>query len=82
MFKGQVIRHSYQFLNKPSIEWHSWKVDDDGPSILSELVVKMYNRNRMKHCVIILLVARRQVIMMISTEAFSMSVTWMRISFE
>ena len=43
MFKEPIIRHLYQFSNVPSREWHSWKVDDDGSSILSGLVVKLYN---------------------------------------
>ena len=37
---------------------YSWKVDDDGPSILSGLVVKLYH-----YCVVSLLAARRRVIM-------------------
>ena len=40
MFKEPTIRHSYQFLNVPSHEWHSWKVDDVS-SILNGLVVKI-----------------------------------------
>ena len=43
MFKEPTIRNSYQFQNVPSHEWHNWKVDD-GTSILSGLVVKLYNR--------------------------------------
>ena len=53
----------------PSHEWHRWKVDGDGSSILNRLVVKLYNRNELKYSVIMLLVARRRVISMISTEA-------------
>ena len=45
MFKEPVIRHSYQFPNALSHEWHDWKVDYDGSSILSGRVVKLYNRN-------------------------------------
>ena len=60
MFKEPFITHSYQFL--------SLIIDDDGSSILSGLVVKLYNRKRLKYCVMILLVARRQAIMMITTE--------------
>ena len=37
MLKKPTIRNSYQFP-----EWHNWKVDD-GSSILSGLVVKLYN---------------------------------------
>ena len=48
---------------------HSLKVYADGSSILSGLVVKLYNRNWFKYCVMILLDAWRRVIMMISTEA-------------
>ena len=44
MFKEPITRHSYQFPNVPSHEWHSWKVDDDGSSFLSGLVVKLHNR--------------------------------------
>ena len=69
MFKEPVTRHSYQFPNVLSHEWHSWKIDYDGSSILSGLVVKLYNRNRLIYCVMILLVARRWAIMMISTDA-------------
>ena len=67
-FKELTIRHSYQFLNVPSHEWHSWSVDD-GSSILSELVVKLYNRKWLKYCVRILLVGKRRVIMVVTTEA-------------
>ena len=46
MFKEPVIRHSYQFPNVLSHEWHGWKeVDYDGSSILSGLLVKLYNRS-------------------------------------
>ena len=58
----------YQFPNVPSHEWQNWKVDN-GLSILSGLVVKLSNSKRLKYCVIILLVARRRVIIMITTEA-------------
>ena len=40
MLKEPIIRHSYQFRNVLS----SWKVDDDGLSILSGLVVNLYHR--------------------------------------
>ena len=71
MFKEPFIRHSYQFTNVPSHEWHtySWEGYDDGSSILSGLVVKLYNKNWLKYCVMVLLVARRWMIMMNSTEA-------------
>ena len=69
MLKEPIIRNSYPFPNVPSREWHSCKIDDDGLSILSGLVVKLYNRNCLKYCVMILLVERRRVIIMISTEA-------------
>ena len=65
MFEEPIIRHSYQFPNVPSHKWHSWKVDDDGSSILSGLVVKLYHRNLLIYCAMVLLVASRQVIMMI-----------------
>ena len=42
VFKDPTIMNSYQFLNVPSHEWHNWKVYD-GSSILSGLVVKVYN---------------------------------------
>ena len=45
MLKQPIIRHLYQFPNVPGHAWHSWNVDDDGSLILSELVVKLYNRN-------------------------------------
>ena len=44
IIESAIIRHSYQFANLPIHEWHSWKVDDDGSSILSGLVV-MYFRD-------------------------------------
>ena len=72
MFKEPVIRHSYQFPTVLSHEGHGWIVDYDGSSILSGLVVKLYNRNCLIYCVMILLVtvvARRWMIMMISTDA-------------
>ena len=37
MFKEPNIRYLYQFPNVPS---HSWKVDDDGSSILSGFIVQ------------------------------------------
>ena len=37
MFKEPIISNLYKFPN----EWHSWKVDD-GSSILSRLVAKLY----------------------------------------
>ena len=43
MFKEPFIKHSHQFLNVPSHECHSYKVDY-GSSILSGLVVKLYSR--------------------------------------
>ena len=42
IFKVPTIRNSYQFPNVPSHEWQIWKVDN-GSSILSGLVVKLYN---------------------------------------
>ena len=67
ILKELTIRnpYSYQFPNVPSHKWQNWKVDD-GSSILSGLVVKL---NNLKYCVTILLVARRRVIIMITTEA-------------
>ena len=38
MLKEPTICHSYQFPNVPMHEWHSWKADDDGSSILGGLV--------------------------------------------
>ena len=38
----KTIRNSYQFPNVPSHEWKHWKVEN-GSSILSGLVVKLYN---------------------------------------
>ena len=61
-------RNSYQFRNVPSHGWQNWKVDN-GSSILSGMVQKLYNSKWLKHCVMILLVARRRVIIMITTEA-------------
>ena len=49
------MRHSYQFPKVPSHKLHSWKVDDDGSSILSGLVVKLHNRNWLKYCASVLL---------------------------
>ena len=40
--KEPTIRNSYQFPNVPSHEWQHWKVDNEY-SILSRLVVKLYN---------------------------------------
>ena len=60
--------NSYQFPNVPSHKWQNWKVDN-GSSILSGLVVKMNNSKWLKYCAMILLVARRRVIIMITTEA-------------
>ena len=51
------MRNSYQFPNVPS------------SLILSGLVVKLYNSKWLKYCMMILLVARRRVITMITTEA-------------
>ena len=68
ILKEPTNRNSYQFPNIPSHEWQNWKLDN-GSSILSELVVKLYNSKRLKYCVMILLVARRRVIIMITTEA-------------
>ena len=68
MLKKPTIWNSYQFPNVPSHEWQKWKVEN-GLSILSGLVVKLYNSKWSKYCVMILLVARRRVIIMITTEA-------------
>ena len=68
IFKEPTIRNPYQFLNYPSHEWQNWKVDN-GSSILGGLVVNLYNSKRLKYCVMILIVARRRVIVMITTEA-------------
>ena len=68
MLKEPTIRNSYHFSNVPSRKWQNWKVDN-GSSILSGLVVKLNNSKRLKYCVMILLVARRRVIIMITTEA-------------
>ena len=68
IFNEPIIKNSYQFPNVLSHEWHSWKVDD-GSSILSGLVVKLHDGKRLKYHVMILLVARRQMIIMITTEA-------------
>ena len=51
----------YQFPNVPSHEWQKCEVDN-GLSILSGLMVKLYNSKRLKYCAIILNVARRRVI--------------------
>ena len=86
MFKEPITRHSYQFPNLSSHEWLSWKVDDDGSSILSGLVVK----TQLELIEILCddstsckeaddnndFNRRRQ------RRTFNMSVTWMRISFE
>ena len=70
MSNEPIIRHSYQFPNVHSPVWLiSWNLDDDGSSTLSGLVVKFQNRNRLKYCVMIILVVRRQMIMVISKEA-------------
>ena len=66
--KEPTIRNSYQFPNVPGHAWQHWKVDN-GSSILSGLVVKLYISKWLKYCVMILLVARRRVIIMITTEA-------------
>ena len=66
--KEPTIRNSYQFPNVPSHERQHLKVDN-GSLILSGLVVKLYNSKWLKYCVMILLVARRWVIIMITTEA-------------
>ena len=42
ILKEPTIRNSYQFPNVPSHEWQNWKVDN-GSSILSGLVVQLYN---------------------------------------
>ena len=42
ILKEPTIRNSYQFPNVPSHKWQDWKVDN-GSSILSGLVVKLYN---------------------------------------
>ena len=42
ILKEPTISNSYQFPNVPSHEWQNWKVDN-GSSILSGLVVKLYN---------------------------------------
>ena len=68
ILKEPTIGNSYQFTNVPSHKWQNWKVDN-GSSILSGLVVKLNNSKRLKYCVMILLVARRRVIIMITTEA-------------
>ena len=71
MLKEPTIRNSYQFSNVLSHKWQNWKVDN-GSSILSGLVVKLVKLNNskcLKYCVMILLVARRRVIIMITTEA-------------
>ena len=45
MFKEPVIRHTYLILDVQSNEWHNWKVADGGLSILSGLMVILYNMN-------------------------------------
>ena len=42
ILKEPTIRNSYQFPNVPSHERQNWKVDN-GSSVLSGLVVKLYN---------------------------------------
>ena len=42
ILKEPTIKNSYQVPNVPSHEWQYWKVDN-GLSILSGLVVKLYN---------------------------------------
>ena len=42
ILKEPTIRNSYQFPIVPSHEWKNWKVDNRS-SILSGLVVKLYN---------------------------------------
>ena len=69
MLKEPIIRHLYQFPNVPSHKWHSWKVDNEGSLILIGLVVRLYHRNRLMYCVMILLDARKKVIMMIPIKA-------------
>ena len=68
ILKEPTIRNSYQFPNVPSHNWQNWKVDN-GSSILSGLVVKLNNSKCLKYCVMILLVARRRVIIMNTTVA-------------
>ena len=68
ILKEPTIRNSYQFPNVPSHKWQNWKVDN-GSSILGGLVVKLNNSKWLKYCVMILLVAWRHVIIMITTEA-------------
>ena len=70
IFKVPTIRNLNQLSNVSSHEWQNWKVDN-GSSILSGLVVNLYNSKWLKYCVMILLVARRRVIIMIATEADS-----------
>ena len=41
ILKEPTIRNSYQFPNVPSHKWQNWKVDNNGSSILSGLVVKL-----------------------------------------
>ena len=45
MFKEPVIRHAYLFLDVQSHAWHNWKVADGDLSILSGLMVELYNMN-------------------------------------
>ena len=42
ILKEPTIRNSIQCPNVPSHEWQNWKVDN-GSSLLSGLVVKLYN---------------------------------------
>ena len=44
ILKEQTIRNSYQFPNGPSHEWKNLRADN-GSSILSGLVVKLYTVN-------------------------------------
>ena len=45
MFKEPVIRHTYLFLNVQSNEWRNWKAAEGGLSILSGLMLKLYDMN-------------------------------------
>ena len=45
MFKEPVIRHTYLFLDVQSHALHDWKVADDDLSILSGLMLILYNMN-------------------------------------
>ena len=42
ILKEPTIRNSYQFPNVPSHEWQNWEVDN-GSSMLSGVVLKLYN---------------------------------------